>query len=125
MDFGSYVGGTSGTIVMETTGAMVHTGVIPASGSVGTPITIDLVAPGKNCDKRNITFTMPTSITINNISGSPATAITITNLISDLPSNPFKVKDVSQINIGGTLNATAGDAHAPYAGPFTVFFTFQ
>ena len=125
MDFGSYVGGTSGTIVMDTTGAMVHTGVIPLSGSVGTPITIDLAAPGKNCNKRNITFTMPNSITINNVSGSPPTAITITNLVSDLPTNPFQVRNVNQINIGGTLTATAGDAEAPYSGPFTVFFTFQ
>ena len=125
MDFGSYIGGTTGSIVMDTTGAMTHTGVIPASGSIGVPITIDIVAPGKNCDKRNITFTMPTSITINNISGSPPTSITISNLVSDLPTNPFQVRNVNQINIGGTLNATTGDAEAPYSGPFSVTLTVQ
>ena len=124
MDFGTYLGGTSGTIVMDTTGAMTYIGVVPVGGTVGVAATYDLVAPGKNCDKRDITFTMPTSITINNISGSPATTITINNLVTDLPSNPFQARNVSTVRIGGTLNAAAGDAQAPYTGPFDVSFTF-
>lgn len=124
MDFGTYIGGTSGTIVMDTTGAMTFIGIVPVGGTVGVAATYDLVAPGKNCDKRNITFTMPTSITISNISGAPATTVTISNLVTDLPSNPFQVRNVSTIRIGGTLNAGAGDARAPYTGPFDVSFTF-
>jgi len=124
MDFGTYVGGTSGTIVMDTTGAMTYAGVVPVGGTVGVPATYDLVAPGKNCDKRKITFTMPGTITINNVSGSPPTTLTINNLVTDLPANPFKVRDVSTIRIGGTLTVTAADAQAPYTGPFDVSFTF-
>ena len=124
MDFGSYVGGTSGTIVMDATGAMTYSGIIPVGGTMGIPATYDLVAPGKNCEKRDITFAMPTSITINNVSGSPATTITITNLVTDLPSNPFQVRNVPTIRIGGTLTATSGDSQAPYTGPFDVSFTF-
>ena len=124
MDYGTYLGGSSGTIVMDTTGAMTYAGVVPVGGTVGVPATFDLVAPGKNCDKRNITFTMPASITMSNISGAPATTITITNLVTDLPVNPFQVRNVSTIRISGTLTATAGDAQAPYTGPFDVNFDF-
>lgn len=125
MDFGTYVGGTSGTIVMDTTGAMTYTGgIVPVGGTVGVAATYDLVAPGKGCDKKKVTFTMPGTITINNVSGSPPTTLTINNLVTDLPQNPFKVKDISTIKIGGTLNVNSGDAQAPYTGPFDVSFTF-
>lgn len=125
MDFGSYVGGTSGTIVMDATGAMVHTGVVPVGGTVGVTATYDLVAPGKNCDKKKFLFTMPASITISNISGAPATTLIITNLVNNLIKNPFQVQKVNQIKIGGTLTVTSGDAQAPYSGPFDVSFTVQ
>lgn len=124
MDFGSFVGGTSGTIVLDTTGTMTHTGVIPVGGTVGVAATYDLVAL-KGCDKKKITFVMPGTITINNVSGSPSTTLTITNLVTDLPKNPFKVKDVSTIKIGGTLTVNSGGTQAPYTGPFDVTFTIN
>ena len=121
MDFGSFVGGASGTIVMDATGAMIHTGVVPVGGAAGTPATFNLVAPGKNCDKVNYFLNMPNSITISD--GNSGT-LTITNLVSDLSTNPFRVKEVQQIKIGGTLTVTTGAAQASYTGPFDVTFTF-
>lgn len=126
MDFGSFIGGVAGSIVMDATGAMVHNTLVPVGGAVGIPATYNLVAPGKNCNKRDVTFAMPASITINNVSGSPATTLIITNLTTDLPTNPFQVRKVATIKIGGTLTVTsAGSAQAPYTGPFDVSFTFQ
>ena len=126
MDFGSFIGGTTGTIVMDATGAMVPTGgIVLVGGAVGTPATYNLVAVGKNCDKRDVTFAMPASITISNVGGPPD--ITITNLVNDLATNPFQIKNLpaTGIRIGGTLNTTSGNAAAPYTGPFDVSFTFQ
>ena len=125
MDFGSYIGGTTGSILMATTGAMVPSGVTLVGGSMGTSARYDLVAVGKNCDKRDVTFAMPASITISNVSGPPD--ITITNLVNDLATNPFQIRNLpaTGIRIGGTLNTTSGNAPAPYTGPFDVSFTFQ
>lgn len=127
MDFGSFIGGTTGTIIMDATGAMVPTGgIVLVGGAVGIPATYNLVAPGKNCNKRDVTFVMPSSITINNVSGSPATTLIISNLVTDLPTNPFQVRNVPTIKIGGTLTVTStGSAQAPYTGLFDVSFTFQ
>lgn len=122
MDFGSFVGGTTGTIVMDTAGAMVHTGVAPASGTAGIPATFDLTTSNR-CKNKDVTFSMPSSITISNISGSPSTTLIVNNLVSDLPTNPFRVINVPKIRIGGTLNiSTTGSAQAPYTGPFDVIF---
>ena len=122
MDFGTYVGGTSGSIIMDVNGAMVHSGLVPVGGTTGTPAIITLTPVGKNCDKRFVTFTMPSSISIANLSGSPATTITITNLTNNLLTNPFKIKDLTggQIRMGGTLTATSGDAQSGYSGNYTV-----
>jgi hypothetical protein len=122
MDFGSYIGGTSGTIEMDTNGVMIYSNVIPVGGTAGTPAIITLTPVGKNCEKRLVTFTMPSSISINNLSGSPGTTITITNLTNNLVNNPFKIRDLTagQIKMGGTLNASPADAHAPYSGNYDV-----
>lgn len=122
MDFGSYIGGTTGTIVMDFNGVMAYSGVVSAGGATGTPAIITLTPVGKNCEKHLVTFTMPSSISINNLSGSPGTTITITNLTNNLVNNPFKIKDLTagQIKMGGTLNATSGDAQAPYSGNYNV-----
>ena len=42
MDFGTYVGGTSGSIIMDVNGAMVHSGLVPVGGATGTPAIITL-----------------------------------------------------------------------------------
>ncbi len=123
MDFGSYVGGAAGTITMDATGVMIPGGIVLLGGG-GVPATFDLTPVGKNCDKYVITLTLPNSITINNISGSPGTTITISNLVTNIPGTTFKIKDYPQITIGGTLTANTGDAHAPYTGNFDVGFTF-
>lgn len=123
MDFGSYVGGAAGTIVMDATGVMIPSGIVLLGGG-GVAATFDLTPVGKNCDKRTVTLTLPNSITMNNISGSPGTTITITNLVTNIPGTTFRIKDYPQITIGGTLTATTGDAHAPYTGNFDVGFTF-
>jgi len=123
MDFGSYVGGASGTIIMDAAGGMIPNGIVLISGG-GVPATFDLTPVGKHCDKYVITLALPSSISINNISGSPGTTITITNLVANIPGTTFKIKDYPKITIGGTLTATTGDAHAPYTGNFDVGFTY-
>ena len=127
MDFGTYVGGSSGTIVMDVNGNMLHSGLVPVGGTVGTPAIITLTPVGKNCEKHDVFFTMPTTISINNLSGTPTTTITITNLTNDLLTNPFQIRDLTagQIKMGGTLTAASGDAQAPYSGTYNAIVTYQ
>ena len=126
MDFGTYVGGTSGTIIMDVNGAMVHSGLVPVGGTTGTPAIITLSPVGKNCEKHLVTFAMPSSISITNLSGSPATTITITNLTNNLLNNPFEIRNLTngQIRMWGTLTATSGGAQADYSGNYNVTVTY-
>jgi len=123
MDFGSYVGGTTGTIAMPALGgAMVYSGVIPVGAGTGVAATFDLTTTQRNCRRLDLTITLPASITILN-GGVP---ITINNLVMDPTTNPIRVRRnrTYTLSIGGTLQAVAGDAPGPYTGPFDVFFTY-
>ena len=114
MDFGSYVGGVAGTIVMDaTTGAMTPAGVVLVGGSAGTPLTFTFANSVNGCDKKNINITLPAGITISNA----ASNVIINNLITSIsPKTKFKLMNTDTITIGGTLNAGAADAVGTYNG---------
>lgn len=121
MDFGSYIGGTTGTIVMSAVdGTMTYTGVTPVVAAPGVAATFELTTTNKDCQNGNLT--LPASITIDN-SGAP---ITINNLSIDPNTYNFRVKSNKAyiLNIGGTLQAVAGDAPGTYTGPFDITFTY-
>ena len=121
MDFGSYIGGTTGTIVMSPVdGAMTYSGVIPFGSTTGMAATFELTTTNKDC--RDGDLTLPASITIYN-SGAP---ITINNLAIEPPDYTFRVRSNKTyvLTIGGTLQAVLGDAVGPYTGSFDIFFTY-
>ena len=114
MDFGSYIGGAAGTIVMDaTTGAMTPVGVVLVGGSAGTPLTFTFANSVKGCDNKNINITLPAGITISNAGSN----VIINNLITSIfPKTKFKLNNTATITIGGTLNAGAADAVGTYNG---------
>lgn len=124
MDFGSYVGGTTGTIVMDVNGLMAYSGVVPAGAAAGTPATYNLTNPGKGCDRFTITITViPANITMSDT--GPTSTVTINNLVTSVaPTNQFTLKTTPIVTIGGTLNATATDAADTYTGSFDVVFSY-
>lgn len=121
MNFGSYVGGTSGTIMMDVaTGNMSYSGVVPVGSTVGVPAAFDLVQTIPQCKNKDVIFTMPGSIAIIN----GGTTVSITSLTNDLPGATFVVGNGITIMMAGTLNATAGDPTGTYNGNFDVTFTY-
>ena len=124
MDFGSYIGGTTGTIAMPPVigGAMVYSTVIGAPESAAMPTTFELTTSLPQCGNGNLV--VPPSITIAN--GGPSITITI-DLITEIdpPTTNFKLgKKPYILTIGGTLQAVAGNAPGTYTGPLDVFFTY-
>ncbi len=120
MDFGTYVGSTAGTIVMDAAGAMTPTGVVLVGAGGGAPLTFNFTNSVAGCDKKNITITLPADITMTNGGSS----VVINSLITSVfPGTKFKLKSITKITIGGTLNASATDAFGTYNG--SNFFDFS
>ena len=123
MDFGSYVGGTTGTITMPPVigNPMVYSNVIGVPASAAIPSTFELTTTLPQCGNGNLM--VPNSITVTN-GGSPIT-ITITNADIDPPATNFKVSKKPYIlTIGGTLQAVASSATGIYTGPLDITFTY-
>jgi hypothetical protein len=124
MDFGSYIGGTTGTIAMPPLigGAMVYSTVIGAPESSAMPTTFELTTSKPQCGNGNLV--VPASFTVAN--GGPSITITINPVTEiDPPATNFKVgKKPYILTIGGTLQAVAGSAPGTYTGPLDITFTY-
>lgn len=121
MDFGTYVGSTAGTIVMDVAGAMTPAGVVLVGAGGGAPLTFNFTNSVAGCGKKNITITLPADITIFN--GGSSVVINGLNT-SIAPQTKFKLDNVTQITIGGTLNAGATDAFGTYNGDNLFDFSY-
>jgi len=121
MDFGTYVGSTAGTIVMDVAGAMTPAGVVLVGAGGGAPLTFNFTNSVAGCGKKNITITLPADITIFN--GGSSVVINGLNT-SIAPQTKFKLNTVTQITIGGTLNAGAADAFGTYNGDNLFDFSY-
>jgi len=121
MDFGSYMGGTMGTITMDiASGLMSYSGVTGVGSNVGMPATFDLTTTLPQCKNRDVVFNMPGSIIMSN----GGTTISITPS-ADMPSpTTFKVGSNTIIKMAGTLNATPVNPGGTYNGNFNVTFTY-
>ena len=121
MNFGSYVGGTSGTIIMDVaTGNMSYSGVTPVGSTVGVPAAFDLTTTIAQCKNKDVIFTMPASFDMIN-GGS---MVTIDLLTNDLPGATFTVGNAYTIMMAGRLNAGVADITGTYNGSFDVTFTY-
>jgi hypothetical protein len=118
LDFGDFEGTNGGTIMVDIAGNRTTTGPVLAGGSVSAA-AFDVWNNLAGCEKRNVSVTVPASITLN----GPAT-MTADNFIKD-PANKFKLTAPgipTRVTVGATLNTTAGQASGGYTVPFSVQF---
>lgn len=123
MGFGDYIGGTAGTIVMDPdTGALTAVGVFLLGGGVGSPQSFIFTNSVPGCEKKNVTMTLPASITINNA----GTGVVINSLLSNIGNKKFKIPNPGsvEVTIGGTLNAGSTDPNGLYSGSYDVIFSY-
>ena len=125
IDFGTYVGGATGTIVMDPAGNLTPTNVtLVGGGATAATYTIGNSNPLIDCSGRNIAITgIPTQIAISG--AVPTPTIIIDTLVTNIaPKTKFKTSKVNPITIGATLRADAGDPPDFYTGPFDVTFSY-
>lgn len=118
LNFGDFEGAVAGTITVDTAGTRTTTGPTLAGGTV-SEAAYDVWTTLAGCEKRNITVTVPGSITL----AGPAT-MTANNFTKN-PANKFKLTAPvipTRVTVGATLNSAAGQATGAYTVPFSVQF---
>lgn len=118
LNFGDFEASAAGTVTVDTAGARTSAGPILAGGMVSAA-AYDVINNLPGCEKRNITVTVPGSVTLS----GPA-SMTANNFIKN-PANKFKLSAPgipTRVTVGATLNVAAGQAAGPYTVPFSVQF---
>ena len=118
LSFGDYEGTVAGTITVDTAGARTTTGPVLAGGAVSAA-AYDVWTNLAGCERRNITTTLPGSITLSGPASMTADTFTRN------PANKFKLTAPgipTRVTVGATLNSAAGQAGGGYTVPFTVQF---
>jgi len=118
LSFGDFEGSIAGAITIDTAGNRTTTGPVLAGGAVSAA-AYDVWTNLAGCESRNITTTLPGSITLTGPASMTANTFT-TN-----PANKFKLNVLgapTRVTVGATLNPAAGQAGGGYTVPFTVQF---
>ena len=118
LGFGDYEGSIAGVITVDTAGARTTTGPVLAGGTVSAA-AYDVWNNQAGCEKRNVTITLPGTITLS----GPST-MTANNFISN-PANRFKLTAPgvpTRVSVGASLNSAAAQSIGPYSVPFNVQF---
>ena len=119
LNFGDFEGSIAGAITIDTAGNRTSTGPVLAGGVVSAA-TYDVWTNLAGCENRNITTTLPGSITLTGPASMTADTFTSN------PTNKFKLNVLgapTRVTVGATLNSAAGQAGGAYTVPFTVQFT--
>ena len=118
LNFGDYEGAIGGTVIVDTADTRTSTGPVLLGGTVASA-AFDVWNNLSGCERRNITVTVPGSVTLTGPASMTATVLT-TN-----PPNKFKLTAPgvpTRVTVGATLNSAAGQATGAYTGPFNVQF---
>ena len=118
LDFGDFEGTVAGTVIVDTAGNRTATGPVLAGGTV-SEAAYDVWNNQAGCERRNITVTVPASITL----AGPATMIA--NNFTKNPAGKFKLTAPgvpTRVSVGATLNSAAGQTNGAYTVPFSVQF---
>lgn len=118
LNFGDFEGSVAGAITVDTVGGRTTTGPVLAGGIVSAA-AYDVWTNLAGCEKRNITTTLPATITLTGPASMTANAFTSN------PTNKFKLTTPgvpTRVTVGATLNSAAGQAGGGYTMPFAVQF---
>lgn len=120
MDFGTYIEGSSGQIIVNLDGTLTILGPLTPGPQTGAAAAFLLGTTLAQCQQKDVTFTMPPIFSMTN-------SVTTTNVydtINDLPGPTFVVGRGITIKMGGTITVTPGDTPGTYFGNINELFSY-
>lgn len=127
LDFGQFVAGTGGTVVLSPGGLRSRTGgvILLNSPSAGAAtFAVGVTGSPKGAKLKAVIVTLPANGTVRLTSGSNSMAVDsfvsspAAGLSSSLSTTPT-------VSVGATLTAAANQPPGTYSGSFTVIANFQ
>ena len=121
LDFGRFVAGTGGTVILAANGARSRTGavVLLNSPTVGQASFNAIRASG---NKSAVIISLPTNGSIRLNSGTNSMAVN--NFVST-PASTGSVQTPMTLSVGATLVVAANQAPGTYSGTFNVTVNYQ
>lgn len=117
LDFGSFVAGSGGTIILSPSGARSKSGGVILLPSVGAGQAIINIGRNANGRDRGISFSLPPSGSVRLTSGANSMAVNV--FVSNPPTSPSAATP-STMSIGATLVVAPNQPPGQYTGTFNV-----
>ena len=120
MNFGTYIEGSSGQIIVNLDDTLTNLGPLTPGPQTGAAAAFLLGTTLPQCKQKDVTFTMPSIFSMTN-------GVTTTNVYdttNDLPGPTFVVGQGFTIKMGGTITVTPGDTPGPYFGSINELFSY-
>lgn len=125
LDFGRFVAGTGGTVVISPAGARSRTGgVILVNSPSANSASFTVGTSGSGKPVKTVTFTLPSNTDVRLTSGSNSMAVT-TFVSSPAAGISNNMSSTPTITVGATLQVGANQAPGNYSGSFSLIANFQ
>jgi hypothetical protein len=123
LDFGRFVAGAGGTVIMGATGARSRTGGVILLTSPSAGVAQFSASRGNGGAGKAISITLPANGSVSLSSGSNSMAV------NTFISSPATLTTISTtgtpLSIGATLTVTANQPPGSYTGSFPLIINFQ
>ena len=125
LDFGRFVAGTGGTVVISPAGARSRTGGVillnsPSANSAS--FTVGVSGGGKPI--KTVTFSLPSDTAVRLTSGSNSMAVT-TFVSSPAAGIANNISTTRTVTVGATLQVGANQAPGVYSGSLSLIANYQ
>jgi len=124
IDFGRFVAGTGGTVVLSPTGARTRTGgvILLTSPSAG-PATFNVSRSSNGGGNKAVIISLPANGSTRLTSGSNSMAV---NAFNNSPATLTTVSVAgTALSVGATLTVAANQPAGAYSGSFPLIVNFQ
>ena len=125
LDFGKFVAGTGGTVVMSPAGARSRTGgVILLNSASANSASFAVGKSGGGKPLKTVSFSLPSDSAVRLTSGSNSMAVT-TFVSSPAAGISNNMSSTPTVTVGATLQVGANQAPGTYSGSFSLIANFQ
>jgi hypothetical protein len=125
LDFGKFVAGTGGTVVMSPAGVRSRTaGVILLNSPSANSASFTVGTSGSGKPLKTVTFSLPSNTDVRLTSGSNSMAVT-TFVSSPAAGISNNMSSTRTVTVGATLQVGANQAPGNYSGSFSLIANFQ
>jgi hypothetical protein len=127
LDFGRFVAGTGGTVVISPAGVRSRTGgviLLNSPSAAAATFSVGVTGTAKGAKLKNVILTLPANGTVRLTSGSNSMAVDTfvstpaAGLSSSLSTTPTA-------SVGATMTVAPNQPSGTYSGSFTVIANFQ